>query len=121
MWLPLLLSSIVVAGAVAWLITRRVGPAGWPVVAVILQLALPFLWGGVLAGYTDLSDEAALPLASGLGVLTIAVMSAGLWLARRNRRPRDEGYGVVAAEPEPPPELPRARVVSRGRRGGCTS
>jgi len=43
-----------------------------------------------------------LPLASGLGVATIGVMSAGLWLARRRRRPRDEAYGVLAAGPVEP-------------------
>jgi hypothetical protein len=119
MWPLLLVSTMVVAGCAAWLITRHVGPQAWPGIAAFLQLVLHVLWSGVMAGYTGLDGDVALPLASGLGVVTIAVMSAGLWLVRRRRRPRDEAYGVLAPEPQPPPELPRARVV-RNLSGGAS-
>lgn len=86
----LLVPSIFAASGVAWLITRRTGPLRWWYWVAPVQVVVNLLWNGVLAGDTGLSDEVAGPLASVLALLTIAVMSAGLRLARRGQRPHDD-------------------------------
>jgi hypothetical protein len=117
MGLILLIPSMGVAAGLAWLMTRRRGLEVWPEIAAILQLALHFLWSGVLFAITDRSNGALLPLASGLGVLTIA----GISLIFRLRRPvgrEPEVYGVLEPEAEDKPadpEVPEAWVVRRWR------
>jgi hypothetical protein len=80
------------------------------------------MWAAILVADLGASDEAAQPLASGLGVLTIALISLLLRLARRPPPRRDEVFGVLLPEPdepgaEPAPRLPRAKVVIRPRQG----
>ena len=131
------IGSIVSAPLVAWWITRRMGNEWWPIAAFALQLGLHVAWTGILAGHADVSDDLVLPLASTLGVLIIAFISALLRFAHRTP-PRQDAFGVltprvtdpeeepvfgvltprpVEPDEEPAPKLPRAQVVRRrGRR-----
>ena len=78
-----LVPSIVAAGALAWWITRR---DAWPVMAVALQISFHLLWAAILVADLELDRDAAGPVASGLGVVMVVLIS--LLLRLLQRRPR---------------------------------
>jgi hypothetical protein len=108
-----LIPSMAVAALAAWLLTRGRGLEAWPGIAAILQLVLHILWSGILVSLAGLSDELALPLASGLGVLTIAGISALLRLGRPVRR-RVDVHALLEPEAEKTPQQD-TMTIPKGR------